>query len=365
MSGTSLDAIDVAVIDLHQSKDTLSCQLLAATTTQWPPVLREQLLEISQNRATPTIDHLASLDAQVGMAFAHAANMVILEKGICRRTIKAIGSHGQTIRHRPTYTPAFTWQIGDPNRIAEHTGITTVADFRRRDIAAGGQGAPLLPAFHHALLHSATENRAVVNLGGIANITLLPRQGRCIGFDTGPANALLDCWFQYHHPCMRFDRDGNWAKTGKVHLPLLERFRSDPWFRISPPKSTGREYFHLEWIKNHFSALGHLPPQDVQATLLALTSSTICDALKTQQPDTAVLFAAGGGVHHPPLMDQLRMHLPDTRVISVRDAGIDPDYLEAMGFAWFAAQTLHYKTSSLASITGAQGARILGGIYLA
>ncbi|UXA71348.1 anhydro-N-acetylmuramic acid kinase [Xanthomonas prunicola] len=360
MSGTSADGIDAALVrfadDTHRR-----CELVAGTTVAWEPQLRETLVALGQGAETVAIDALGRLDAQVGLAFAAAANQLIRDSGVERREIRAIGSHGQTIRHRPKADPAFTWQIGDASRIAEHTGITTVADFRRRDVAAGGQGAPLMPAFHLAMLGAGDEDRAVLNLGGIGNLTLIPRNGAVLGFDTGPANALLDSWCQRHHGT-RFDAEGAFAATGRVDAAVLQALLADPWFALPPPKSTGREQFHLDWA---FQAMGsaRLDAADVQATLLELTAASVADALLRMQPTTRRVLVCGGGVRNPVLLARLAARLPGVVVESSARHGLDPDYLEAMGFAWLAAELLAGRAANLPSVTGAAGARLLGAIY--
>ncbi|KOR40603.1 anhydro-N-acetylmuramic acid kinase [Xanthomonas oryzae] len=360
MSGTSADGIDAALVrfaeDTHRR-----CELVAGTTVAWEPQLRETLVALGQGAETVAIDALGQLDAQVGLAFAAAANQLIRDSGVERRRIRAIGSHGQTIRHRPEADPAFTWQIGDASRIAEHTGITTVADFRRRDVAAGGQGAPLMPAFHLAMLGAGDEDSAVLNLGGIGNLTLIPRDGAVLGFDTGPANALLDSWCQRHHGTP-FDAEGAFAASGRVDAALLQALLADPWFALPPPKSTGREQFHLEWA---LQAMGsaRLDATDVQATLLELTAASVADALLRLQPSTRRVLVCGGGVRNPVLLARLAARLPGVVVESSARHGLDPDYLEAMGFAWLAAELLAGRAANLPSVTGASGPRLLGAIY--
>ncbi|CCF69284.1 anhydro-N-acetylmuramic acid kinase [Xanthomonas citri pv. punicae str. LMG 859] len=360
MSGTSADGIDAALVrfadDTHRR-----CELVAGTTVAWEPQLRETLVALGQGAETVAIDALGQLDAQVGLAFAAAANQLIGDSGVERRQIRAIGSHGQTIRHRPNASPAFTWQIGDASRIAEHTGITTVADFRRRDVAAGGQGAPLMPAFHLAMLGAGDEDRAVLNLGGIGNLTLIPRDGAVRGFDTGPANALLDSWCQRHHGTP-FDADGAFAASGRVDAASLQALLADPWFALPPPKSTGREQFHLDWA---VQAMGNarLDAADVQATLLELTAASVADALLRLQPTTRRVLVCGGGVRNPVLLARLAARLPGAMVESSARYGLDPDYLEAMGFAWLAAELLAGRAANLPSVTGAAGPRLLGAIY--
>ncbi|KGK59718.1 anhydro-N-acetylmuramic acid kinase [Xanthomonas cannabis pv. phaseoli] len=360
MSGTSADGIDAALVrfadDSHRR-----CELVAGTTVPWAPPLRDALIALGQGAETVAIDALGELDAQVGLAFADAANRLIEESGVARQHIRAIGSHGQTIRHRPTSAPAFTWQIGDASRIAEHTGLTTVADFRRRDVAAGGQGAPLMPAFHLAMLGAGDEDRAVLNLGGIGNLTLIPRDGTVLGFDTGPANALLDSWCQQHRGTA-FDADGLFAASGHVDSVLLQALLSDPWFALSPPKSTGREQFHLAWVREAMGGTA-LQAADVQATLLELTAATVAEALLRLQPQTRRVLVCGGGVRNPVLMARLAARLPGVVVESSARRGLDPDYLEAMGFAWLAAELLAGRPANLPSVTGAAGPRLLGAIY--
>lgn len=360
MSGTSADGIDAALVrfaeDTHRR-----CELVAGTTVAWEPQLRETLVALGQGAETVAIDALGQLDAQVGLAFAAAANQLIRDSGVERRRIRAIGSHGQTIRHRPEADPAFTWQIGDASRIAEHTGITTVADFRRRDVAAGGQGAPLMPAFHLAMLGAGDQDSAVLNLGGIGNLTLIPRDGAVLGFDTGPANALLDSWCQRHHGTP-FDAEGAFAASGRVDAALLQALLADPWFALPPPKSTGREQFHLDWV---LQAMGsaRLDAADVQATLLELTAASVADALLRLQPSTRRVLVCGGGVRNPALLARLAARLPGVVVESSARYGLDPDYLEAMGFAWLAAELLAGRAANLPSVTGAAGPRLLGAIY--
>ncbi len=360
MSGTSADGIDAALVRFADATHR-RCELVAGTTVAWEPQLRETLVALGQGAETVAIDALGQLDAQVGLAFAAAANRLIGDSGVERRQIRAIGSHGQTIRHRPNANPAFTWQIGDASRIAEHTGITTVADFRRRDVAAGGQGAPLMPAFHLAMLGAGDEDRAVLNLGGIGNLTLIPRVGAVLGFDTGPANALLDSWCQRHHGTP-FDAEGAFAASGRLDAALLQALLADPWFALPPPKSTGREQFHLDWAVQAMGS-ARLDAADVQATLLELTAVSVADALLRLQPTTRRVLVCGGGVRNPVLLARLAARLPGMVVESSARYGLDPDYLEAMGFAWLAAELLAGRAANLPAVTGAAGPRLLGAIY--
>lgn len=360
MSGTSADGIDAALVQFPQSG---GCRFVHGHTHAWDGATRDALIALGQGGEPASMDALGQLDASVGIAFATAANQLLEDAGVQRAQVQAIGSHGQTIRHRPLSNPAFTWQIGDANRIAELTGITTVADFRRRDVAAGGHGAPLMPAFHLAMLGSADEDRAVLNLGGIANLSLIARDGSIRGFDTGPANALLDGWCQ-RHLGHTFDADGAFAASGRVDEGLLARLLAEPWFALPPPKSTGREQFHLEWVEAQLG-VNALAPADVQATLLELTAATVTEALLAQLPAVRRVLVCGGGVRNPQLLSRLQARLPGVLIGSSAEHGLDPDYMEAMGFAWLAQETLAGRPGNLPSVSGARGPRILGAIHLA
>ncbi len=357
MSGTSADGIDAALVQFPASG---GCRFVRGLTARWEPVLRARLVALGEGGPLESLEELGELDARIAINFAAAANQLLDETGVDRRQVRAIGSH---VRHRPLADPAFTVQLGDGNRIAELTGITTVADFRRRDVAAGGHGAPLMPAFHLAMLGTAGEDRAVLNLGGIGNLTLIPRDGMPRGFDTGPANALMDAWCQ-RHTGRTFDADGAYAASGAVDTVLLAGWRADPWFDLPPPKSTGREQFHLAWAEARMGE-GEYAAADVQATLLELTAVTVADALRAQQPDTRRVLVCGGGVHNRQLMHRLAALLPGVAVESSAVHGLDPEYMEAMGFAWLAQRTMDGLAGNLPSVTGASGPRILGAIHLA
>jgi len=354
ISGTSADGIDAALVGFDAG-----CRLRLGRTYPWPAALRARLVELGQG-GDAGVDELGTLDVQVAEAFAAAALALLDEAGIDPARVRAIGSHGQTVRHRPGRDPAFTWQLGDGNRIAERTGLATVADFRRRDVAAGGQGAPLVPAFHAALLRAPGEDRAVLNLGGIANLTLLPAAGEVRGFDTGPANALLDAWCA-RHTGAAFDAVGAFAARGRVDEALLARLLDDAWFALPPPKSSGREHFHLDWVAARLR--GDEAPEDVQATLLELSAATCAGALLATQPGTRRVLACGGGVHNPLLMLRIAARLPGVIVESSAQHGLDPDFVEAMAFAWLARETLAGRPGNLPSVTGARGLRILGVVH--
>lgn len=359
MSGTSLDGIDAAVVDLSSATP----RIVAARTQPYAPELRSELLALTQGGNIDEVEHLGRLDRRLGELFANAALAILEPSGLRSSAIRAIGSHGQTVRHRPAGSAPFTLQIADPNLIAEHTGITTVADFRRRDIAAGGQGAPLVPAFHASCFRSREENRAVLNIGGMANLTLLPAnpQQPVTGFDTGPGNVLLDAWITKQRN-EHYDRNGDWAAAGRMQPDLLRALLQDDYFRAPPPKSTGREHFQLAWLGQRLMEFA-CSPVDVQATLVSLTGETVAAALRDAAPDIRRLLVCGGGVHNATLMSALSSALPDMRVESTAAHGVDPDWVEAAAFAWMARETLAGRPSNVPSVTGARGPRILGGIY--
>ncbi|MGL6040995.1 MAG: anhydro-N-acetylmuramic acid kinase, partial [Deefgea sp.] len=329
MTGTSLDGIDAVVVDLAGEAP----KLLASLGAPLPPELRQQLFQLQ----APSDDeiHLAQLAANVhSRACAEVVLALLKQAGLQASDIVAIGNHGQTIRHRPEYR--YTLQIGNHALLAEYTGITVVGDFRSRDVAAGGQGAPLVPAFHHALFAKPNANRVLVNIGGIANLSWLAANGDVIGFDSGPGNALLDGWV-LQHLGHHYDANGEWASTGKVLPDLLAQMQSEPFFTLSAPKSTGRDLFHSQWL-NRYLADRNDAPADVQATLCELTAWSIATAIKQQgTPDE--VFVCGGGVHNAYLMQRLAAYLP-RKIQSTQALGVDPDWVEAFAFAWLAQRCL-------------------------
>jgi anhydro-N-acetylmuramic acid kinase len=356
ISGTSMDAIDAAVVDF----DVKPLQVIATSATPFEPRLKARVAAAIDRADSVALDEIGELDVEIGRAFARATLALLDREGLGAAQVAAIGSHGQTLRHRPGLSAPFTWQIGDPNVLTEMTGINVVADFRRRDVAAGGQGAPLLPVFHDHVFRSDSEDRVIANLGGIANITLLRRGAAVTGFDTGPANRLLDAWIGMHHG-QDFDADGRWAATGSVDETLLAELLEEPYLRLAPPKSTGRELFNMKWLHGKLGVFERRPA-DVQATLQQYTAVTLADAVRRHAPGAAV-YVCGGGAHNAGLLAALGRLLAPNPVAITTELGLDPDFVEAIAFAWFAKRTMQGQTSSAGSVTGAKGARILGGVY--
>lgn len=365
ISGTSMDAVDAVLLDLAQA-DT---PRLAATHAEPPEAsLRDDLLALSQDVAGVSLAKLGELDQRVGHWFADAALKLLEHAGTRPDAVRGIGSHGQTVHHAPDAPYPFSMQLGEPSVIAARTGIATVAHPRGADIAAGGQGAPLVPAFHHRVFRHAGENRAILNLGGIANLTLLPATAdeddtRVLGFDTGPGNALLDTWAAEHLGDPQ-DTDGRWATTGRVHEDLLNLMLQEPYFQKSPPKSTGREYFHLAWLRGQLASLEGLPnPADVQRTLCELTALSVATALDEYGPGDERVLLCGGGARNPVLRERLEALLAPRAIAETGDYGVPADWVEAAALAWLAMRTLTGLPGNLPSVTGAREAVVLGGIY--
>ncbi len=355
ISGTSVDGLDLALIDISDSV----ISLMASATHDLPSDLKATLMALGQAQGDD-LDRLGHADTALGVFIGKSINDFLVAQNVARADIHAIGSHGQTVRHRPTGSDPFTAQIGDPNHIAEATGITTVADFRRRDMAAGGQAAPLVPLFHQAILGDINESRVVLNIGGISNITLL-RPGRPVsGFDTGPGNALLDAWAA-EHLGKPYDAGGAWSAKGAVVPALLNACSADPYLELPPPKSTGREHYNLAWLHRQLPE-GFRPP-DVQRTLVEFTTQSITDALSRWAPESDRLLVCGGGRHNTFLMDRLNdlVGLP----LDTTDAfGWNGDAIEAAAFAWLAHRRLEHLAGNAPDVTGARGERVLGGVYL-
>ncbi|MEH6639955.1 MAG: anhydro-N-acetylmuramic acid kinase [Porticoccaceae bacterium] len=373
MTGTSMDGIDAALVEFGDEDKSKQIRLVSTHSHAISETLRTALLDLSlpgrgvagQDR----IDLMGSADAQLGELLADAVNSLLLNASIGSTQITAIGSHGQTIRHRPPGASSefplplpFTLQIGDPNRIAARTGIATVADFRRRDIALGGHGAPLVPAFHRAAFRDADHHRVIVNIGGISNITCLPAQGPVSGFDTGPGNGLLDAWINRHRG-LAYDDGGQWAASHIPHPDLLAHLKQHDFFNQPPPKSTGREDFNLDWLDRQLENFVDIDAGSVQATLLALTAESIAEAIEKTSTLATEIYICGGGALNTALMDALKTLLAPAKVASTSALGIDPEWVEAAAFAWLARQTLAGLPGSLAEVTGATKAEILGAIY--
>lgn len=369
MSGTSLDGVDAALIQCQQDEPP---RMLACHGEDMPEALRDTLYQLCHADQVRFSD-LASAEDALCRVQAATVTQLLKKANISPLQVSAIGSHGQTIEHAPdghAGGPAYTLQMDNPSLLAELTGCCVVGDFRRRDLAAGGQAAPLAPAFHAALFRHPEQWRLVLNLGGFANLTVLPPtldSRQPLGFDTGPANALMDAWTDQHLG-KPYDKDGTWAASGRVDEALLARCLADPFFSQPPPRSTGREYFHLDWLNEHL--LGNERPEDVQATLSALTAASVAGGIELAMqaydaPAPAALFACGGGASNTNLMARLAHHIPHTDVHDTSSLGWSADWLEAAAFAWLAWRRLEQAPGNLPSVTGARGLRVLGGIYSA
>jgi anhydro-N-acetylmuramic acid kinase len=363
MSGTSLDGVDGVLADF--SDDRIAVKAYA--TAEFPVTLRTELLALN----TPGDNelHRAALAGNgLARAYAGVVHQLLADSGIAAGAIAAIGAHGQTVRHRPLEFDdvGYTLQISNPSLLAELTGIDVVGDFRSRDLAAGGQGAPLVPAFHRALFARADETVAVLNIGGISNLSLLPASNApdgaiVLGFDCGPGNALMDHWCQTYQG-QPFDRGGQWAASGQVQPQLLAQLRADPYFAKAPPKSTGRDLFNPTWLASQLGTTA-MAPADVQATLTELTASTCAADLLSHGKDSKLLIMCGGGALNDHLLGRLRALLPGVKVVASTDQGLPPQQVEAAAFAWLARCTVRREAGNLASVTGARGARVLGAIY--
>ena len=353
MSGTSLDGVDAILADFSAKPFCI----LSHAHVPFDVGLRESLLAL----ASPGFDEIeraGTLGGILAHKYAHAVQLVLLRAGTQSGEVRAIGCHGQTIRHRPAQ--GFTLQIGNPALLAELTGIPVVADFRSRDLAAGGQGAPLVPAFHAVAFADSVENRAAVNIGGIANVTLLPRNSPVLGFDTGPGNCLMDLWAGKHLG-VAFDSDGVWAAGARPLEPLLARMLEEPFFALPAPKSSGRELFNPDWLQRFLG--GHEDPQAVQATLLELTAESIGRAIESAGPAVARVIVCGGGARNGALMRRLAEHLAPRIVEPSSARGLAEDQVEAAAFAWLAQRAIRGEAGNLPEVTGARGPRVLGALY--
>lgn len=353
MSGTSLDGVD-AVLAAARGRHF---RLLGSIHLSYPAKLRSRLLALQQH-GNNELHRAAVLANELSDLYAGAVRRLLARAGVGARTVAAIGCHGQTVRHRPG--DGYTLQLVNGAQLAERSGITVVCDFRSRDVAAGGEGAPLAPAFHRALFGAARHSRVIVNVGGIANLTSLPARDTVSGFDCGPGNCLLDAWIMER--CRRrYDHNGAWAARGTVNPKLLKKLLSHPFLRRRPPKSTGRDEFTLRWLERALT--GSERPVDVQATLLELTAVTIARAARRYSAGAREVFVCGGGAYNRALLARLATLLSGKRVATTAALGIVPEHVEALAFAWLACQTLKNKSGNLPAVTGARGPRVLGAIY--
>ena len=349
ISGTSVDGLDLALIDVEPHVP----RIIDATTEPIPGPLADVLRSLAMPESDD-LNRMARADAELGEFIGRSARVFADD-----RPVRAIGSHGQTIRHDPRQAPAYTMQIGDPHRIAEISGIDTVADFRRRDVAAGGEGAPLVPPFHEALFRPENGARVILNIGGISNVTILAPD-LTTGFDTGPGNALLDAWIREHRN-LAFDRDGAWAASGTVIAELLAEFDRDAFVRAKPPKSTGKDLYNLDYVRSRLD--GSEQPADVQATLAEFTAASISGAVETFAPSNADVVACGGGRLNGDLMERLERRLTGRQVMRSETLGVDGDAIEAAAFAWLAYRFLERLPGNSPTVTGAAGPRVLGAFY--
>ncbi|GGI91249.1 anhydro-N-acetylmuramic acid kinase [Legionella impletisoli] len=354
MSGTSMDGIDAAVVDLDTN------QLIAGITISYRNKTLKQLNDVLKQKNLP-LALIPQLNTLIGQDFAEAVQKLLASAQIPPHAIQAIGSHGQTIAHDVTVNIPYTFQLGCAHTIAVRTGITVIADFRTRDLVLGGIGAPFAPIFHQTLFGLRFQDPiAIVNIGGIANVTFLHQHQVSQGFDTGPGNCLLDYWIQKHLN-RSFDANGEWASSGTLAQPLLDSLLSDSYFQKLPPKSVGKEYFSPDWLTKNLTEA--LKPEDVQATLLSLTALTICNAIKDSPQKPKNVFVCGGGAHNTKLLQEMARNLTTVNVSSTETMGVDPDFIEAMMFAWLAEKTLTKTPVDLRPITGASKPAILGAIY--
>jgi anhydro-N-acetylmuramic acid kinase len=356
LSGTSRDGVDAVLVNFNRGK----MEILHAACTPYPTAIKATLDQLLETGAPPAKDVASLLDENLGRFFARVAQNLLRDTGMETRDIRAIGSHGQTVWHEPDGENPITIQLGKPELIAKGTSSIVVADFRSADLQAGGQGAPLAPLLHQRLFQSETENRAVLNLGGIANLTLLPASGGVSGFDCGPGNCLMDMWV-HRHLQKDYDNSGNWASKGNVNAGLLKDLLDEPYFRLSPPKSTGLEYFNIHWLDNKLAG-SNTEPVDVQSTLAEFTAISIADCLRdSAEPDR--LLVCGGGAHNTYLMRRIAATLPNVIVESTSRYGVDPDWVEGLLFAWLARERLNNSVQNTTPITGADQPVLLGTIH--
>lgn len=357
ISGTSVDGVDCVLVSFTENKPNL----IATHFEVSPTSLRESILALCEGTGI-NLPMLGETDVAIGNWFASAVDNLLAKANVTADQITAIGSHGQTIWHHPDGDNAFTLQIGNPNNIAQRTGIRTVADFRQKDIAAGGQGAPLAPLLHREVFQDESKERAVINIGGIGNVTILPTNGAALAFDTGPGNVLMDYWIGKHKD-KRFDENGSWAQTGSSDKSFLRTLLSEPYFSLPPPKSTGRELFSGPWLERKLGEHGKpLSAENVQATLIECTVESIANAVSGLFPPEE-MYICGGGAHNSYLMKRLKDAMPHATIDDTSALGIDPDWVEAIAFAWMAKETVEGMKIDTTAFTGASEPVVLGGIY--
>lgn len=366
MSGTSLDGVDLALVDFFEKPN-----LVASGFVPMPEDLRVNLAELLKSGET-SLQKLGEIDHRLGVLYADCVSDFLVKNQLEASQITAIGCHGQTVWHAPQGNFPFTMQIGDMNLVAARTGITTIADFRRKDMAMGGQGAPLVPAFHEAVFARPNQFTVVLNIGGISNISVLDPKSETIGYDVSVGNALMDSWIEKHLG-KRYDKNAEWAKTGEVISELLVEMLSEPFLQLPPPKSTGRELFNLAWLEKQFanltakspaSSVANFKPEDIQYTLAEFTAQSITRELSQWKNEpNKVLLVCGGGARNPLLMERFNVLLPDWHVGTTNDYGVDVDYVEAAAFAWLAFQRMENLPSNMPSVTGASQAVSLGVIF--
>lgn len=363
MSGTSLDGIDGVLAAFPEESSSASIRTLATTYLAFPAALRTELMAL-QASGDNEIHREALAGNQLTRHYAECVALLLQQAGIAGEDVRAIGVHGQTIRHRPEL--GYTRQTNNPALLAELTGIDVIADFRSRDIAAGGQGAPLVPAFHDAVFGIPGETRVVINIGGIGNISILAADGSVTGFDTGPGNVLMDAWIGRHRG-QAYDAAGAWGAGGRIDPALLRHLLDEPFLALPPPKSTGRDLFHLDWLAGKLAQVPDLPAIDVQATLAAFTAASLADAITRYAQDARAVYVCGGGAHNRNLMDLLRQALCERHVgaeLHVTDVlGVSANHVEALAFAWLAWRHVGRRPGNLPAVTGAAGQRVLGALY--
>jgi len=367
MSGTSLDGVDGVIVAIPDNYSGGVLSVIADAYVPFDETIKKELLAL-QKASENEIERALLSANQLAFLYTQCVSQLLGKANLTPKDITAIGAHGQTIRHRPER--GYTYQINNPSLLAELTQINVIADFRNKDIAAGGQGAPFVPAFHQAVFSHPEKTRVILNIGGIANISILPAGGKTYGFDTGPGNVLLDAWIR-QNLSQNYDKDGEWAASGTPDMVLLEAMLEEPYFSLPPPKSTGRDVFNLEWVKailNSSYTFSRLSPVDVQATLALFTATSIVNAIRQSAPSATHVYASGGGARNVFLMSEIQRLLNEDSTIQVTldttdVVGLQPQYVEALAFAWLAYCFIQKQPGNLPEVTGAKGSRILGAFY--